>query len=81
MDYYAGITVSLEQSSICVVDGSGKIVLEAKVASGLKRSYSILPIWNCRSSRSAWKQDHYHSGCALHLSRRARMWCCWRPVT
>ncbi|KOF12472.1 transposase, partial [Ensifer adhaerens] len=33
MDYYAGIDVSLEQSSICVVDGSGKIVREAKVAS------------------------------------------------
>jgi transposase len=33
MDYYAGIDVSLEQSSVCVVDGSGKVVREAKVAS------------------------------------------------
>jgi transposase len=33
MDYYAGIDVSLEQSSVCVVDASGKIVHEAKVAS------------------------------------------------
>jgi hypothetical protein len=33
MDYYAGIDVSLEYSSVCVVDGSGKIVCEAKVAS------------------------------------------------
>jgi transposase len=33
MDYYAGIDVSLEQSSVCVVDGTGKIVREAKVAS------------------------------------------------
>ena len=33
MDYYAGIDVSLKQSSVCVVDGSGKIVLEAKAAS------------------------------------------------
>jgi len=33
MNYYAGIDVSLEQSSVCVVDGSGKIVREAKVAS------------------------------------------------
>jgi transposase len=31
--YYAGIDVSLECSSVCVVDGSGKIVREAKVAS------------------------------------------------
>ncbi len=33
MDYYAGIDVSLEASSICVVDGCGKIVKEAKVSS------------------------------------------------
>jgi transposase len=33
MEHYAGIDVSLEQSSICVVDGSGKIVREGKVAS------------------------------------------------
>jgi transposase len=33
MDYYAGIDVSLECSSVCVVGAGGKIVREAKVAS------------------------------------------------
>jgi hypothetical protein len=33
MDYYAGIDVSLEASSVCVVDASGKIIKEAKVIS------------------------------------------------
>ena len=33
MNYYAGIDVSLEYSSVCVVDASGNIVREAKVAS------------------------------------------------
>ena len=33
MDHYVGIDVSLEYSSVCIVDGSGKIVGEAKVAS------------------------------------------------
>src|ERR1700685_1113758 len=33
MNYYAGIDVSLEASSVCVIDTSGKIVREAKVAS------------------------------------------------
>ena len=33
MDQYAGIDVSLESSSVCVVDASGRIVREAKVAS------------------------------------------------
>jgi transposase len=33
MNHYAGIDVSLECSSVCVVDASGKILREAKVAS------------------------------------------------
>ena len=33
MEHYAGIDVSLESSSVCVVDASGRIVREAKVAS------------------------------------------------
>src|SRR3712207_5581444 len=33
MKHYAGIDVSLELSSVCVVDASGRIVREAKVAS------------------------------------------------
>jgi transposase len=33
MEHYAGIDVSLEQSSVCVVDEKGRIVREGKVAS------------------------------------------------
>ena len=33
MNYYAGIDVSLEWSSVCVVDGAGGIVCEARIAS------------------------------------------------
>ena len=33
MEHFAGIDVSLEQSSVCVVDGTGRIVREAKVPS------------------------------------------------
>jgi transposase len=33
MDYYAGIDLSLEASSVCIVDASGKILREAKVLS------------------------------------------------
>jgi transposase len=33
MEYYVGIDVSLKDSSVCVVDGKGKIVREAKSAS------------------------------------------------
>src|SRR3954471_4082439 len=33
MDHYAGIDVSLELSGVCVVDATGRVVREAKVAS------------------------------------------------
>ena len=33
MEHYAGIDVSLELSSVCVVDTQGRIVKETKVAS------------------------------------------------
>lgn len=37
MDYYVGIDVSLECSSICIVGAAGKIVREAKVLSSQRR--------------------------------------------
>jgi transposase len=33
MNYYVGIDVSLEASSVCVVDSTGKIVCESKIVS------------------------------------------------
>jgi len=33
MQYYAGIDVSLKSSSVCVVDATGQVVCEAKIAS------------------------------------------------
>ena len=32
MDHYVGIDVSLELSSVCILDATGKIVREVKVA-------------------------------------------------
>jgi hypothetical protein len=36
MEHYVGIDVSLELSSVCVVDAQGKIAKEAKVASDIE---------------------------------------------
>jgi hypothetical protein len=33
MDYFAGLDVSVKDTSVCIVDGTGKIVRETKVAS------------------------------------------------
>jgi transposase len=33
MDYFAGLDVSVKDPSVCIVDGTGKIAREVKVAS------------------------------------------------
>ena len=42
MEHFAGIDVSLEQSSVCVVDAAGKIIREAKVASEPEESGPVV---------------------------------------
>jgi hypothetical protein len=37
MEYYAGVDVSLESASVSVVDATGRIVREAKVATSPRR--------------------------------------------
>jgi transposase len=32
MEHYAGLDVSLKETSLCIVDGAGKITAETKVA-------------------------------------------------
>lgn len=62
MEHYAGIDVSLECSSVCVVDTSGKIVREVKVAS----EPTALIGWFCSLGfglpGSDLRQGRYHSG-------------------
>jgi hypothetical protein len=33
MDHFAGLDVSVKETSVCIVDGTGKIIREVKVAS------------------------------------------------
>jgi transposase len=61
MEHYAGIDVSLEESSVCVVDATGKLVREVKVASepeALVRYFDELelPVSGSRLGR-------YRNGC------------------
>src|ERR1700723_3133329 len=42
MDYFAGLDVSVKETSVCIVDDSGRIVREAKVASEPEALLAVL---------------------------------------
>ena len=42
MDHFAGLDVSVKETSVCIVDDTGKIVREVKVASEPKALLAVL---------------------------------------
>src|SRR5215813_8401245 len=42
MDYFAGLDVSVKETSVCIVDDAGKIVREARVASESEALLQVL---------------------------------------
>ena len=42
MDYFAGLDVSVKDTSVCIVDSTGKIVREVKVASEPEALLAVL---------------------------------------
>jgi hypothetical protein len=54
MDHFAGLDVSVKQTSICIVDDTGRIVREVKVASEPEALLKVLgkPPWLDHRPRS-----------------------------
>jgi len=46
MEHFAGLDVSVKETSVCIVDDTGKIVREAKVASEPEALLAVVPIGN-----------------------------------
>ncbi len=81
MEYYAGIGVSLKESSVCVVDPKGKVVREVKVASepeAVVRYFDKLELPMCRIGLEAGR---YRNGCMRGLLPLAATFFCWRRDT
>jgi transposase len=55
MDYFAGLDVSVKDTSVCIVDGTGKIVPEVKVASEHDALMQVLRNAGYHFSGSDWK--------------------------
>ena len=57
MDYFAGLDVSVKETSICIVDDTGKIIREEKVASEPQALLAVLKAQINKTDRN---------GCAWH---------------
>ena len=51
MDHFAGLDVSVKETSVCIVDDTGKIVREVKVASEPEALLAVLKNPTCRFKR------------------------------
>ena len=66
MDHFAGLDVSVKETSVCIVDDTDKIVREVKVASEPEALLAVLKIRTPRntSSELGWKLDRCRNGCS-----------------
>ena len=55
MDHFAGLDVSIKDTSVCIVDDTGKIVREVKVASEPDVLLAVLTDPAYHFSGSGWK--------------------------
>jgi hypothetical protein len=63
VEHYVGIDVSLKLSSVCVVDGRGKIVKEAKVASEPEALVCFFKELSVPVNQIGLERGRYHNGC------------------
>jgi len=77
MDHFAGLDVSVKETSVCIVDDAGKIVREVKVASEPEELLAVLTNPPTTSSGLDWKPGRCRNGYSAHSPKRA----CRRSVT
>jgi hypothetical protein len=70
MDHFAGLDVSVKETSICIVDDTGRIVREVKVASELKLCCRFWGTRSTASSGSDWKPGRYRNGFSVRLPKQ-----------
>ena len=71
MDHFAGLDVSVKETSICIVDDTGRIMKEAKVASEPQALVKVLGNAAYPSSGSDWKLGRYRNGFSVGLRKQA----------
>ena len=71
MDHFAGLDVSVKETSVCIVDETGKIVREVKVASEPDALLPVLTNPAYHFKRIGLKLDRCRNGCSALSPKRA----------
>ena len=74
MDHFAGLDVSVKETSVCIVDDTGKIVREVKVASEPEALLAVLKVPRLPLPAD-WIGSRATVTMALQRSRRSRVTC------
>jgi predicted NBD/HSP70 family sugar kinase len=72
MAYFAGLDVSVKETSVCIVDDAGKIVREVRVASEPEALLQVLTN-TIYSFNASWAGSWTAVAVALQCSRRSRL--------
>ena len=70
MDYFAGLDISVKETSVCIMDETGKIVREVKVASEPAALLAVLKIPPTALSGLDWKPGRCRNGCSVRWPRQ-----------
>jgi len=81
MAHFAGLDLSVAETSICIVDEHGKIARERKVPTEPEEIIAALNGPGRRASGSAWKPDRCHNGSTVYWRRLACRSSASRPGT
>jgi hypothetical protein len=77
MDHFAGLDVSVKETSVCIVDDTGRIVREVRVASEPEALLQVPGAPSTASSGSDWKPGRCRNGFSARLPKQA----CRRSVS
>jgi transposase len=58
MDYFARVDVSVKETNVCIVDDTGMLVREVRVASEPETLLAVLKSTAYHFKRIGWKLDH-----------------------
>jgi len=81
MDHFAGLDVSVKDTSICIVDDGGRIAREVKVASEPEALLAVLKNPAYFFSELDWKLDRCRNGFTALWPKQSYRWTVLRRGT